>query len=50
MLKKLKQKSIKKQIDKMVYKLYGINDDEIEIVENFNSKVNKKGNKLYGVK
>jgi len=45
-----KAKEYEYQIDQMVYKLYSLTDDEIEIVENFNSKVNKKGNKLYGAK
>jgi len=43
-----KAKEYEYQIDQMVYKLYILTDDEIEIVENFNSKANKKGNKLYG--
>ena len=45
-----KVKEYESQIDQMVYKLYDLTEDEIEIVENFNSKVNKKGNKLYGAK
>lgn len=33
-----KDKEYNRQIDQMVYKLYGLTDKEIEIVENFNKK------------
>jgi hypothetical protein len=36
--KKNKVKEYEKQIDQMVYKLYGLTDDEIKIVENFHKK------------
>jgi len=36
--KKVKVKEYEKQIDRMVYKLYDLTNDEIKIVENFNSK------------
>ena len=37
--KQTKVKELEKQIDQLVYKLYGLTDDEIEIVENFHKKV-----------
>jgi len=37
-LKKTKIEKYENQIDQMVYKLYDLTDEEIEIVENFNSK------------
>jgi len=36
--KQAQVKEYEKQIDQMVYKLYGLTDDEIEIVENFDSE------------
>ncbi len=37
--KEAKVKEYEKQIDQMVYKLYGLTDDEIKIVENFDKKI-----------
>ena len=37
--KQAQVKEYEKQIDQIVYKLYGLTDDEIEIVENFHKKV-----------
>jgi adenine-specific DNA-methyltransferase len=37
-LKKTKVKKYENQIDQLIYKLYYLNDDEIEIVENFHKK------------
>jgi len=37
-IKQAKRKEYERQIDQMVYKLYGLTDDEIEIVENFHKK------------
>lgn len=34
-----KFKEYEKQIDQLVYKLYGLTEDEIEIVENFHKKI-----------
>ncbi|HUS51703.1 MAG TPA: TaqI-like C-terminal specificity domain-containing protein, partial [Candidatus Paceibacterota bacterium] len=36
--KQTKVKGLEKQIDQLVYKLYGLTDDEIEIIENFHKK------------
>ena len=36
--KQTKVKELEKQIDQMVYKLYELNNDEIKIIENFDSK------------
>jgi len=36
--KQAKVKELKHQIDQMVYKLYGLTDEEIKIVENFHKK------------
>ena len=38
-IKKAKVKELEKQIGQLVYKLYDLTDDEIEIVENFHKKV-----------
>jgi hypothetical protein len=37
-IKQAKVKEYEKQIDQMVYKLYGLTDDEIKIIENFHKK------------
>lgn len=34
----VKQKELEKQIDELVYKLYGLTEEEIEIVENYSKK------------
>lgn len=34
----IKQKELEKQIDELVYKLYGLTEEEIEIVENYSKK------------
>lgn len=38
LVRQSKAKGYEKQIDQLVYKLYDLTDDEIEIVENFNKK------------
>ena len=38
-IKQAKSKEYEYQIDQMVYKIYGLTDDEIKIVENFHKKV-----------
>jgi hypothetical protein len=37
-IKEVKVKEYETQIDQLVYKLFGLTDDEIKIVENFDSK------------
>jgi type II restriction/modification system DNA methylase subunit YeeA len=37
-IKQAKVKEYEKQIDQLVYKLFGLTDDEIKIVENFHKK------------
>jgi hypothetical protein len=36
--KQVEVKKLERQIDQMVYQLYNLTDDEIEIVENYNKK------------
>jgi len=36
--KQAKVKELEKQIDQMIYELYGLTDEEIEIVEDFHKK------------
>jgi hypothetical protein len=36
--KQTKVKELEKQIDQLIYKLYGLTDEEIEIIENFHKK------------